>query len=114
MDAFYPRRGGDGERLQHPGIWHFRIFNGPTPEALVQGRRAHEVLRVFWNDSRTIRPKNTSLRKTTEKNYHRRLRPHRKMRAGALGPLLCFFHDKLHKDFAQLYETKSRHANQVP
>jgi pimeloyl-ACP methyl ester carboxylesterase len=48
MDAFLP--GVDGwERIYNdPGIWHFR-FNGPTPEALVEGRE-RIYFEHFWND----------------------------------------------------------------
>src|SRR6202158_3938993 len=37
MDAFLPGVAGWEAVYNNPGIWHFR-FNGPTPEALVQGR----------------------------------------------------------------------------
>jgi pimeloyl-ACP methyl ester carboxylesterase len=37
MDAFLPGVAGWENVYNNPGIWHFR-FNGPTPEALVQGR----------------------------------------------------------------------------
>src|SRR5258705_3502047 len=37
MDAFLPGAGGWEAVYNNPGFWHFR-FNGPTPEALVQGR----------------------------------------------------------------------------
>ena len=40
MDAFLPGVEGWEAIYNNPGIWHFR-FNGPTPEALVQGSRAH-------------------------------------------------------------------------
>src|SRR6266704_5889437 len=48
MDAFLP--GGEGWEAiyNNPAIWHFR-FNGPTPEALVQGRE-RVYFEHFWND----------------------------------------------------------------
>ena len=47
MDAFLP--GVEGwNPYSNPGIWHFR-FNGPTPEALVQGRE-RTYFEHFWNN----------------------------------------------------------------
>ena len=43
MDAFLPGVRGWEAIYNNPGLWHFR-FNGPTPEALVQGRE-----RIFFN-----------------------------------------------------------------
>jgi pimeloyl-ACP methyl ester carboxylesterase len=37
MDAFLPGVAGWEAIYNNPAIWHFR-FNGPTPEALVEGR----------------------------------------------------------------------------
>jgi pimeloyl-ACP methyl ester carboxylesterase len=48
MDAFLPGVAGWREVYDNPGIWHFR-FNGPTPEALVQGRE-RTYFDSFWND----------------------------------------------------------------
>jgi len=48
MDAFLPGVGGWEEVYNNPQIWHFR-FNGPTPEALVQGRE-RTYFEYFWND----------------------------------------------------------------
>src|SRR5262245_41738599 len=47
MDAFLP--GVEGWELAYdsPNFWHFR-FNGPTPEALVEGREA-TYFAYFWN-----------------------------------------------------------------
>ena len=39
MDAFLPGVAGWEEVYNNPGLWHFR-FNGPTPEALVEGASA--------------------------------------------------------------------------
>ena len=48
MDAFLPGVGGWEAVYNNPAIWHFR-FNGPTPEALVQGRE-RTYFEYFWND----------------------------------------------------------------
>jgi pimeloyl-ACP methyl ester carboxylesterase len=48
MDAFLPGVPGWEAIYNHPAIWHFR-FNGPTPEALVQGRE-DIYFAYFWND----------------------------------------------------------------
>jgi pimeloyl-ACP methyl ester carboxylesterase len=48
MDAFLPGVDGWEAVYNNPAIWHFR-FNGPTPEALVQGRE-RIYFEHFWND----------------------------------------------------------------
>jgi pimeloyl-ACP methyl ester carboxylesterase len=48
MDAFLPGVGDWQAVYNNPGFWHFR-FNGPTPEALVQGRE-RTYFEHFWND----------------------------------------------------------------
>jgi pimeloyl-ACP methyl ester carboxylesterase len=48
MDAFLPGIEGWETVYNNPGIWHFR-FNGPTPEALVEGRE-RIYFEHFWND----------------------------------------------------------------
>src|SRR6266403_4258630 len=48
MDAFLPGVGEWHAVYDNPAIWHFR-FNGPTPEALVQGRE-RIYFEHFWND----------------------------------------------------------------
>jgi pimeloyl-ACP methyl ester carboxylesterase len=48
MDAFLPGVEGWEAVYNNPAIWHFR-FNGPTPEALVQGRE-RAYFDYFWND----------------------------------------------------------------
>jgi len=48
MDAFLPGVSGWEPIYNNPNIWHFR-FNGPTPEALVQGRE-RTYFQYFWND----------------------------------------------------------------
>ena len=48
MDAFLPGVAGWEAVYNNPNIWHFR-FNGPTPEALVEGREKI-YFAYFWND----------------------------------------------------------------
>jgi pimeloyl-ACP methyl ester carboxylesterase len=48
MDAFLPGVEGWEAIYNNPAIWHFR-FNGPTPEALVEGRE-RTYFEHFWND----------------------------------------------------------------
>jgi pimeloyl-ACP methyl ester carboxylesterase len=48
MDAFLPGVAGWESVYNNPHIWHFR-FNGPTPEALVEGRE-RIYFDYFWND----------------------------------------------------------------
>src|ERR1700738_2806186 len=48
MDAFLPGVGEWEAVYNNPGFWHFR-FNGPTPEALVQGRE-RIYFEHFWNN----------------------------------------------------------------
>ena len=48
MDAFLPGVPGWELAYNDPNTWHFR-FNGPTPEALVQGRES-TYFAYFWND----------------------------------------------------------------
>jgi pimeloyl-ACP methyl ester carboxylesterase len=48
MDAFLPGVAGWEDVYDNPHMWHFR-FNGPTPEALVQGREKI-YFAYFWND----------------------------------------------------------------
>ena len=48
LDAFLPGVEGWEAIYNNPGIWHFR-FNGPTPEALVEGRE-RTYFEHFWND----------------------------------------------------------------
>ncbi len=48
MDAFLPGVEGWEAVYNNSNIWHFR-FNGPTPEALVQGRE-RTYFDYFWND----------------------------------------------------------------
>src|ERR1700722_13535340 len=48
MDAFLPGVEGWEAIYNNPGLWHFR-FNGPTPEALVDGRE-RIYFEHYWND----------------------------------------------------------------
>lgn len=48
MDAFLPGVEGWETIYDDPGLWHFR-FNGPTPEALVNGRE-RTYFEHYWND----------------------------------------------------------------
>jgi pimeloyl-ACP methyl ester carboxylesterase len=48
MDAFLPGVGDWRSYYNDPAMWHFR-FNGPTPEALVEGRE-RIYFDHFWND----------------------------------------------------------------
>ena len=48
MDAFLPGVAGWRAIYDNPDSWHFR-FNGPTPEALVNGRE-RTYFEHFWND----------------------------------------------------------------
>jgi pimeloyl-ACP methyl ester carboxylesterase len=48
MDAFLPGVDGWEAIYNDPGLWHFR-FNGPIPEALVQGRE-RIYFEHYWND----------------------------------------------------------------
>ena len=48
MDAFLPGVDGWEAIYNNPAIWHFR-FNGPTPEALVEGRE-RTYFEHYWND----------------------------------------------------------------
>jgi pimeloyl-ACP methyl ester carboxylesterase len=48
LDALLPGVAGWENVYNSPGMWHFR-FNGPTPEALVQGRE-RIYFEHFWND----------------------------------------------------------------
>jgi len=65
MDAFLPGVSGWEPIYNNPNIWHFR-FNGPTPEALVQGRE-HTYFQYFWND--LAYDKDFSLQKADREAY---------------------------------------------
>lgn len=65
MDAFLPGVEGWEAVYNNPQIWHFR-FNGPTPEALVQGRE-RTYFDYFWNDFAA--DKNHSIPEADRKAY---------------------------------------------
>src|SRR5436190_675977 len=48
LDAFLPGVDGWEGVYNHPAMWHFR-FNGPIPEALVEGRE-RTYFEHYWND----------------------------------------------------------------
>jgi pimeloyl-ACP methyl ester carboxylesterase len=99
MDAFLPGVAGWEAVYNNPGIWHFR-FNGPTPEALVQGRE-RTYFDYFWNDFAA--DKNHSIPETDRKAYAAAYARPGRMRAG-----WAYFVSFLQaaKDFAELSQTK--------
>lgn len=64
MDAFLPGVPGWEAIYNNPGTWHFR-FNGPTPEALVNGRE--NIYFAYWND--LAADKNHSIPEADRKAY---------------------------------------------
>ena len=99
MDAFLPGVAGWEAVYNNPGIWHFR-FNGPTPEALVQGRE-RTYFAYFWND--LAADKNRSIPATDREAYIAAYSRPGRMHAG-----WAYFVSFLQaaKDFAQLSQTK--------
>jgi pimeloyl-ACP methyl ester carboxylesterase len=99
MDAFLPGVAGWEAVYNNPSIWHFR-FNGPTPEALVQGRE-RTYFEYFWND--LAADKNRSLPEADRKAYIAAYARPGRMHAG-----WAYFVSFLQaaKDFAQLSQTK--------
>jgi pimeloyl-ACP methyl ester carboxylesterase len=99
MDAFLPGVPGWEAVYNNPGIWHFR-FNGPTPEALVQGRE-RTYFDYFWNDFAA--DKNHSIPEADRKAYAAAYARPGRMHAG-----WAYFVSFLQaaKDFAQLSQTK--------
>jgi len=99
MDAFLPGVPGWEEVYNNPGIWHFR-FNGPTPEALVQGRE-RTYFDYFWNDFAA--DKTHSIPEADRKAYAAAYARPGRMHAG-----WAYFVSFLQaaKDFAQLSQTK--------
>ncbi len=99
MDAFLPGV-GEWERVYNsPAIWHFR-FNGPTPEALVQGRE-RIYFEHFWNDFAA--DKTRSIPEADRKAYTEAYARPGRMRAG-WAYFVSF--PKAAKDFAGLARTK--------
>jgi pimeloyl-ACP methyl ester carboxylesterase len=99
MDAFLPGVEGWEEVYNNPAIWHFR-FNGPTPEALVQGRE-RTYFDYFWDDFAA--DKTHSIPEAYRKAYAAAYARPGRMHAG-----WAYFVSFLQaaKDFAQLSQTK--------
>jgi pimeloyl-ACP methyl ester carboxylesterase len=99
MDAFLPGVEGWEAVYNNPAIWHFR-FNGPTPEALVQGRE-RTYFDYFWNDLAADRTH--SIPEADRKAYAAAYARTGRMHAG-----WAYFVSFLQaaKDFAQLSQTK--------
>src|SRR5437870_449839 len=99
MDAFLPGVGGWEAVYNNPRIWHFR-FNGPTPEALVQGRE-RTYFEYFWND--LAADKTRSIPEADRKAYTAAYARPGRMHAG-WAYFVSF--QQAAKDFAQLSQTK--------
>jgi pimeloyl-ACP methyl ester carboxylesterase len=99
MDAFLPGVEGWEAVYNNPSIWHFR-FNGPTPEALVQGRE-RTYFDYFWNDFAADRTR--SIPEADRKAYAAAYARPGRMHAG-----WAYFVSFLQaaKDFAELSQTK--------
>jgi len=99
MDAFLPGVEGWEAVYNNPAIWHFR-FNGPTPEALVQGRE-RSYFDYFWNDFAA--DKTHSIPEADREAYAAAYARPGRMHAG-----WAYFVSFLQaaKDFAQLSQTK--------
>ena len=99
MDAFLPGVRGWEAVYNNPGIWHFR-FNGPTPEALIQGRE-RTYFDYFWNDFAA--DKTHSIPEADRKAYVAAYARPGRMHAG-----WAYFasFQQAAKDFAQLSQTK--------
>ena len=99
MDAFLPGVAGWEPIYNNPGIWHFR-FNGPTPEALVQGRE-RTYFDYFWDDFAA--DKNHSIPENARQAYVAAYSRPGRMHAG--WEYFVSFQQAA-KDFAQLSQTK--------
>jgi pimeloyl-ACP methyl ester carboxylesterase len=99
MDAFLPGVGEWEAVYNNPGLWHFR-FNGPTPEALVQGRE-RTYFEHFWNDFAA--DKTRSIPEADRKAYATAYARPGRMRAG-WAYFVSF--QQAAKDFAQLSQTR--------
>jgi pimeloyl-ACP methyl ester carboxylesterase len=99
MDAFLPGVEGWESVYNNPGIWHFR-FNGPTPEALVEGRE-RIYFEHFWNDFAA--DKTRSIPEASRKLYTAAYARPGRMRAG-WAYFVSF--QKAANDFAALARTK--------
>jgi pimeloyl-ACP methyl ester carboxylesterase len=99
MDAFLPGVPGWEAIYNNPGIWHFR-FNGPTPEALVEGRE-RTYFAYFWND--LAADKNRSLPDADREAYIAAYSRPGRMHAG-WDYFVSF--QQAARDFAQLSQTR--------
>jgi pimeloyl-ACP methyl ester carboxylesterase len=99
MDAFLPGVEGWEAVYNSPNIWHFR-FNGPTPEALVQGRE-RTYFTYFWND--LAADKTRSLPEADRNAYIEAYSRPGRMHAG-WAYFVSF--QQAAKDFAQLSQTR--------
>jgi pimeloyl-ACP methyl ester carboxylesterase len=99
MDAFLPGVGPWEAVYNDPALWHFR-FNGPTPEALVQGRE-RIYFEHFWNDFAA--DKTRSIPEADRKAYTEAYARPGRMRAG--WAYFVSFRQAA-KDFAQLSLTR--------
>ena len=99
MDAFLPGVEGWEAVYNDPHIWHFR-FNGPTPEALVQGRE-RTYFDYFWNDFAA--DKTHSIPEADRKAYATAYARPGRMHAG-WEYFVSFL--QAAKDFSQLSQTK--------
>src|SRR5260370_28226620 len=99
MDAFLPGVAGWEAVYNNPSIWHFR-FNGPTPEAVVQGRE-RTYFDYFWKDFAA--DKTHSIPEAARQAYAAAYARPGRMHAG-----WAYFVSFLQaaKDFAQLSQTK--------
>jgi pimeloyl-ACP methyl ester carboxylesterase len=99
MDAFLPGVAGWEDVYDNPHMWHFR-FNGPTPEALVQGREKI-YFAYFWND--LAADKTRSLSEADREAYVAAYARPGRMHAG-----WAYFASwpQTAKDFAQLAQTR--------
>src|SRR2546425_1512071 len=99
MDAFLPGIGQWETVYNDPGLWHFR-FNGPTPEALVQGRE-RIYFEHFWNDFAA--DKTRSIPEADRRAYTEAYARPGRMRAG-WAYFVSF--QQAAKDFARLSQTR--------
>jgi len=99
MDAFLPGVPGWEAVYNNPAIWHFR-FNGPTPEALVNGRE-RTYFEHFWNDFAA--DKTRSIPDSAREAYTAAYARPGRMRAG-WAYFVSF--QQAAKDFAQFARTK--------
>jgi pimeloyl-ACP methyl ester carboxylesterase len=99
MDAFLPGVDGWEAIYNNPAIWHFR-FNGPTPEALVQGRE-RTYFEHYWNDFAA--DKTRSIPEAEREAYTAAYARPGRMRAG-WAYFIAF--PQTAKDFAQLSRSK--------